>query len=461
MKTKLVNLMELVEPEYITLTGLPANRSGFKVVRGEEKNMSQSTERVRKRAKRVDNRLMSIIFPSDMDKAEVQESVEAFGMEDYSILYDEDGEFYYAQRVDADKDAPTVEIPFGKGMTAVIAEESVARADATISGVTVVGFEFDEQFESTGKVEEWLAERGVSVGDNTIEQVEGGHIVSRHDAPEDALVKKLPIGGGVTATVARTTRTDVPMKIYRSVIEQAYGNWGWGHLNFGSALADPAFTDQSWDAIYVLRDVLENIILYSGLNLDERKTLVQNACDQFTAYLTSLMDALPREVIDTARSDNSRQENSTMAKDTKQGTDKVNRSDDKDEAGTPEYVTREDLDTAVSTAVTTALEAFEAKRTDGKPGEDKDDSADKLEKDDTSAVERNDDGLAEVLKGLGSTLNEMGESMKAMRTDLDAIGEDTHINRSEDDEGSDQEGTKTKRSEQSVFKGCFNQQKAQ
>lgn len=97
--------------------------------------------------------------------------------------------------------------------------------------------------------------------------------------------------------VIRCDTCDIPDGFIAVVNETAYGNWGWGQLDFAAAMADEEFCEAIDDANYRLRDVLRNILLHSALPLAERKTLMVHAVDQYKAYMIGILDSLPRQVL--------------------------------------------------------------------------------------------------------------------------------------------------------------------
>ena len=471
-KKKEVSLMSLEKPEFISLVEKPANQTGFKVIRNQSgaDNMAYKDRNRRTRVrKRSDKGLLAIEFPEGVSREDAEEIFDSFGLgEDYILDVADDGT-YYARRTTTDAESISgTPVSLGNGYTAYIAEESISRSDNTIAGVTLVGLEFDENFSEVGEVKAWLEEREIQCSD--VEEYEGGFAVQRHEVPDKTEVRKVRLDVGVTGVVAKTKDTDVPVKVYRSVIEQSYGNWGWGHISFATALADPAFTDATWDAIYVLRDVLENIILYSGLPLDDRKTLAQNACDQFTVYISGLIDSLPRGVMEMAKTSDrkSKQETEDMTrktddKDTKKRSDasaedKQDQAsqDAKDTTNEPEYVTRADLAEVVSEAVKEAMESYEAKRSD-------DASDDDAASDDKGAdsVTRSDDPVLQAIKDMGEQMKQVTESVttvtrsvEKLKEEVDELAGDTVARSDDDDEPSPDEGDNVKRSD-SPFAGMF------
>jgi len=476
-----VGIMELVEPEYLSLVGSPANRTGFKIIRSnntKEGTMAHKDRniRVRSKALRSDGSLLSLDFPTGLSEEDAADLFASFSLgDDYELARDDNGDFY-AKRKDSD-DVEGVPIELGNGYTATVSAAAITRSDKSVAGVTLVGLEFDENFVGVDAVKQWLEDKEINFKEGGVESFEGGTAVTRHDVPEGTEVRKVRLDVGVTGLVSKTADNDVPTKVYRSVVEQSYGNWGWGHLNFGTALADPAFSDASWDAIWVLRDVLENVVLYSGLPLDDRKSLVQNACDQFVTYMTGLIDALPNGVIEQARADRkSKQETSDMAKndegkegktvkredgtenqdvDNTEGTDTTQ---DDDKGG--EFVTRKDLETVVAAAVTSAMENV-ARNEDGEGEDGSDDKGEETvtRSDESGEISESLKILAGAIEKQGQALEKITRSVGTLKDEVEDLGGTTTVSRSDDDDSSDldeEDGELVKRKDgETCFTGMF------
>lgn len=439
-----VGLMKLASSDFLSLVKSPANKTGFKVIRKDDKGGALQKIRVRKKATRSDSSLLAISFPEGINEEDAIQLMETFDLgEEYSVYRDEDGN-YILKRTDADNADFPQSIEMGNGFTALIDNSAIQRSDKSITGVTLVGFEFTGG-QDKEEIEEWLALRDIEA--DVVVNGKDTTVVNRHATKEET--RKVKISEGVYGSVIRSEKTDVPEKVYRAVVDASYGNWGWGHLNFATALADPEFTDKSWDAIYVLRDVMENIILYSGLPLDERKTLVQNACEQFASYIGGLMDALPKGLIEKATTSDKtvKNEDSNMADKDKTKVDRSD-SDTKDtkvedkptDKSTPEYVTREDLTEVVAEAVTAAMEAH-VERTD--------EHTDKI----TSALST----LGEAVGKINENVDKVTRSMKDVEEEVKDLGGETTVSRSDEDGDDDKtESESVKRGENtSVFAGMF------
>lgn len=485
MASKTVGIMQLVEPEFLSLVKTPANQTGFKIIRSTQDNTKMAHTdrnlRVRNKQKRADG-LLSVDFPEGLTEEEAREMMDAFALgDDYELSTTDVGTYYAKRTGDSTGVSNGVRIDLGNGYSATI-DKSIAatRSDNAIVGVTLVGFEFDETFESVDSIKEWLGDREINFTEESIESLEGGTIVTRHVTPAGEVPRKVKLADGVVGIVSKTADTDVPDMVYRTVIEQSYGNWGWGHLNFATALADPAFTDQSWDAIYVLRDVLENVVIYSGLPLDDRKVLIQNVCEQFTQYMTSLIDSLPREVIEQARKDRKQtKRHDDMAmnkKDTKKkkvettddktvedttttdtaGKD-VTRSDSDDSADgtdgtdddtnagtedTAEFVTRSELKSLVTEAMQEALA----------PEKEKTKRSDEEETESDMSI------MAKAMTTMGDAMAKITRSVEDVKGDIDVLNGATTTRSDGDDAAAEEEGDaaeKAKRADASPFDGMF------
>jgi hypothetical protein len=161
-------------------------------------------------------------------------------------------------------------------------------------------------------------------------------------------------------------------------VEARYGSFGYGHVDFFTAMADPSFTNTSEEAIFILKDVLENIV-FSGLSLEERKSRIQQVLEQYMGFMNSLIDSLPKpESIESAKeiieNEVERKDQETiMTEDAK----KLEVKDEgKDSKSATEFVTRAYFDTAIEkleTLITSNIERAKHKDTEkgNKPEKDK------------------------------------------------------------------------------------------
>lgn len=345
----------VVSPIAMTLAKKPANRTGFKVVRSDETEQETETmtathherKRTKKKTAKRDESLYMIRLPDGISREEATIYIEAFAMtEDYEIFEADDGSYWLRRKSVTNWDdimAESYAIDMGDGFVAHIDQGAFERNDKAkdgFHGVSLVELEFDGYTLEDTKA--WLDEKRCDFKEGGIEVVDGGVIVARRDHNK-ADTRKVRIGEGVTGVVVRADENDVPVHLYRAVIEESYGYYGYGMLDFAQYLASPYYADATWDGIYALREVLENVTLYSGLPLDERKALVDNALDQFGTYYKALIDAMPRETVQAAqRFDKQKVEAEIMAK---------KETDDKVETRTDEQIAA-DQATAAATAET-------------------------------------------------------------------------------------------------------------
>lgn len=453
-RKRTASLMKLEDPEFLSLVTSPANKTGFKIIRSEAGS---------------DSSLLRIDFPQGIDEEAAQQIARVMGLEDdYTLQGDHVGGFYMVRKGDEGTSlAGTTEIDLGHGYSA-FAQIDVSRGDDAISGVKLIRMEFDQSF-GVDDVKTWLKDKEVDFQPNGVDVAEYGTVVIRHESKGDE--QKVQIMPGVVGYVSRAAEDDVPASISREVVEQAYGNYGWGHLGFASAMADVEFTNKSWDAIEVLRGVLEEVVIYSGLPLDERKGLIRNACSQYAGYMSGLLDVLPTGVIEQMRNDrNQTRETETMPKEVKEQAveeakevarsdeqteeateakaEDVKREDDQEEKA-PEYVTRGDVEEIVTAAVAAAFKAQaetveEAKREDA-DGEDQ------------------ADPVLDTLKSFGETLKDISEKVERMSKDHDDLKEEvdemagTTVARSDEEDTSPDEASVKRSENSSPFAGMFGQ----
>lgn len=449
MRKRTASLLKLDEPRFLTLAGKPANKTGFRVIRSEEEPAG--------------SQLLRIDFPLGITREDAERIIGVMGLEEDYVLLGEEAAGFYLQRSDTDEGSieSLNSIDIGHGYTAVVRMDSEERAEGGVtSGVKLLRFEFGEEF-GTDDVKDWLVSRDVDFKPNGVESVDGSTVVVRHESVGGE--EKVQIMPGVVGVICRSAEDDIPESISRQVVEQAYGNYGWGHLSFASAIADTQFTDKSWGAISVLRDVLEMVIFYSELSLDERKTLILNACDEYAKYMVGLLNALPTGVVEQVRNDRkltretenmSKQGKETSGSDGATSTEEregedVKRGDSSQDTGN--YVTRDDVAEIVTKAVDSAFSAREeAKRTDEKAASDKEE-ADHSESLGTVAASLKT--LGDTLEGISKEVKRMSDTQDTLKKEVDELS-GTTVTRSEDDNESDNTD-QVKRGDDSPFSGMF------
>lgn len=340
MKRRKVNLARLAEPYNLTLTRKPANRSGFKVVRSDltEENemidLDKMPAKMRRRAgmnpprtatltsprkvalsqhdlartKRRDAGLLNLILPSGATKDDAMDVIEHFGLsDDYEIVQNDDGRIILHRREAGDVEE-TIPIQLNNGIIAEVDASLLnpganrKRSDNLGDGCALARIDFDGRRFDTAKVSKWLNHYDVDYLENGVEVVDGGIIVQRNDEIKEADCHKIRLAEGIVGYVARSAQNDIPRKISRAVVEEAFGKFGFGHLDFAAALADPEFSSRSESAIFQLQDVLHNIVR-SSLSLDERKQLISRATEQFSTFMGNLMDNLPTVVLENMKAD--------------------------------------------------------------------------------------------------------------------------------------------------------------
>ena len=292
------NLVKVKKPKYISIVGLPANQTGFKVVRSDEGEKPMSNVVVRRTRRSEQSPVLRLTFPQGMDEQTVNESLKAYGLTGYNVE-NKDGVFI-ATRADLKSVSTesTQEIKLSEdGLVATVARASTLEGNVEKSKLTMSSLEFDGTKFTLDEVKRWVAENSV---DGTVEETQnsgGNYVVRRSEVPENEETRQMVLEDGVTAVILRSDAMAVPDGFIAVVNETAYGNWGWGQLDFAAAMADQEFSEAMRDAIYTLNDVLRNIVIYSPLPLDVRKELANRALGQFGEFVGTVMDSLPRQLL--------------------------------------------------------------------------------------------------------------------------------------------------------------------
>lgn len=490
-------VLNIQTPIAMTLAKTPANRTGFKVIRSDgetaEAEQMTATHHKRKREKKGlkrDESLYMIRLPDGISQSDAETLRDAFGMtDDYDVVQAEDGSYWLSRKNIANmdelvaEDGATMTFDMGNGFHAVFDSRAFERTDKRTDsehGVKLVEIQMEGFELKTAK--DWLEAKGVDFMDGGIEEVgdpgEESVIVKRHEYHK-ADVRKVRIEDGVTGLVVRADENDVPVHLYRAVLEESYGYYGFGMLDFAQYLASPYYTDATWDGIYALREVLENVTLYSGLPLDERAGLVDNALAQFGDYYKKLIEAMPREAVQAAQRFDKQTQEADMAKQDKTDKKVEQRTDDqaaeeqkkldaakaaestetrtdgepgdgadpkKDDAaaaaeqrtdgdGAPEYVTKTELQAAVTEAVTAVFQARDDEHKKALDATKADDAAGDAEKrTDDAKPSAADEKLAEGVTTLADATAKLMGRMDELDKKLDNYGESVET-RSEEDGG--------------------------
>lgn len=457
--TQDAKLATLTKPEFVTLCKNPANTAGFKIIR----NAAGGEQTVRTRSKQKNQRaddtsLLSITLPDDVSHDEAVELMDRFGLgENYEVAERDSGGFDLA-RCNAEE-VSTLPISMGQGVFANIDVAAFAQrsagAEAGMSGVTLSALTFScaERFADVKQVRAWLESSEIDFQQGCVScNNDGSFTVKRHEATEDSHV--VAIADGVTGVIVRSEETDVPSQIRRSVLDTAYGSWGWGHLDFAAAFADPEYTDKAWDALYVLRDVLENIMFYCTLPLAERKALKTGALNQYDAFMNALMDALPTGVVEQVKNSEQlikRNQESVMSK---------KKEDDKGAApasNASAQVTRAEVGEMIETAVAGAAKTFGTMldaKLQTRSGEGTEADGDGNEEGTEEGAEA---GIADSksIRSMQESISAIAESITGLTKKVDDMGETTHVNRSEGEDEEEQQQRSEGEEGDSIFAGCL------
>ncbi len=412
--TKSVNLTKIVQPSYLTLTKSPANEAGFRVVRrdltGDSVVSTESGKRKVTRTKR--SALLYVSFPAEATDESIAALAAEYGITDF-VVVEEDG-VRYLKRADLPSvpdDALVVSVPGGHRIGVLRSTQDVVET----SGIAVVGYGFPDDKFTQAQREDYLSKMGATPV-TTLSENGVTRVYCTDKCPEDT---RTMIVDGVSLMVTRAEVASIPVPLYEVVSETAYGNWGWGQLDFNAMMADVEFSNATDDAIYRLRKVMDQILLYSELPLSIRKELVNRACNQFAGYIGALIDGLPTQVVIAARSSvENRKENEMSGTKPQAGVAAVAAAAPADAPATDAPITRADVQEIVATAIAAAL----AKRTDEAPAPAVDPApTEPVEKDVESVVRSALAPLQEALATLATSMTGVAQGVETLGTRVAGI----------------------------------------
>jgi hypothetical protein len=355
-KFKNANLVEGVEPQFLTLAGTGANRVAFRIVRGESKAAAPTTkiqQRSRKSSVQRNDGVLSITVPSTLGVSEVDAIKTTYGVTDqgYETTTTESGTTF-VKREDIDYDHQQA-VDMADGVTVNVAmPKMVAEGDA-VNGVSIYRYEIGSATaKDEGAARIYLEDMDVDTSVMRFDAVDGGHTVTRTDIPEPKETLTVQVQDGVSCLVCRVDGLgSTPASLVGVIAPVVYGNFGWGHVDFAAAMADVNFSNVAEKALYLLRDVLDNIIFWNDHAPAIRKTLLNNAVDEYKSYMGALIDTLPAPVVALVRSDTSR----IKRKDDMLNLNGKEKTVTKPQPAESEMISRKDADAATKVAVDAAL----------------------------------------------------------------------------------------------------------
>lgn len=289
------NMMRIESPTALSLVGRPANERPIQVMR----SSAPDTKRV-SRVRRSEAPVLALTFPVGSTKEDVDSMLAEFEMTNY-VVTDIDG-IFVALRSDLQSLANIERTDIKLNATGVVAsldasQYNVTRAAST-DNIALVAIEFDAKRFDADAVSSWVAQNGVDSVQETVENSSGDSLtVKRSEYEEGAELRRVQLEDGVVGVIKRSDVLDVPDGFASAVCETAYGNWGWGHLDFNASMADVAFCELMDDASYRLGRVLRDITIHSQLPLESRKALVDRSLAQYGDFVKNVIDALPRQVM--------------------------------------------------------------------------------------------------------------------------------------------------------------------
>lgn len=357
------------DPKYLSLVKSPANQTAFRIVRSDTTGAAmpatkKTTVKRIARSAPVANPVLRLAFPEGSTAESVVATLANFGMTSNYTVSEVDG-IFLATRADVQSIAPeAVETLLlnDDGLTATIARSDDKRPAAVEAapepgqGLTLTAIEFDLEKIDHAAAQAWLQRNAIDISLEENENSTASIVVSRSEVAEGTEVRQMEVEPGVVLSLIRSDEDDLPAGVYAAVSEKAYGSWGWSQLDFNAAMADVVFCEQARKGMDRLDGVLREIMFYSALPLDVRKTLVGNALTQFGEFIYGFMDMLPRQMlVSLVRSDSTSKE-----KEVSKPAETTQAPAADAPAAQTITMTRADLDAAIAEGVNKVLAARDA-----------------------------------------------------------------------------------------------------
>lgn len=364
-RTKNVQLSSMVGPKALTLVERPANQVAFRVVRSDNgEEVATSVRRVRRQRAESRSAFLSISFPAGTSREVVEGEAKQFGIEGHEI-YEEGGVFVIRRSDTEHGDAPIMTVNIGDGRVVSMLRTDEPPSAARQDGLKLISIALDKEvFRSDEAAAAYLDQKAIDIAGWATENTATHYEYTREDVVVDSGEGKIEIEDGVVVQVARASEDDLPDSMYVVVSEAAYGSWGWGHLDFASALADVEFSNLTEAAASRFYGVVEQIMLHSRLPLAVRKELIYRAAAHYAMYLGNLLDGLPAGVVLVARSSNPKEEPDMAQIDDKNTETTATASAVENEqvatGASVDTVSRADVQAMIDSAVAAALAATSA-----------------------------------------------------------------------------------------------------
>lgn len=425
-----VGVTRLVEPRFLSLVGKPANTVAFKVVRSDGGDDMKPGRIRRDRPVKRSDLLLSFWFDKSMEDQEIMDTVKKWGITDASI--EEVGNEKVVRCSDAPENADTMKIQVSDSCSVTMLKPISNQKDEQAKRyIAVSGIEFSSDLYTSTTAVEWMSENSVDFSEYTIQNDEQRVVVNRSVEGSDGETRRIEVSDGVVFLVERAEAQDIPQSYALLVNEAAFGNWGWGQLDFTSALADIQFSELADTALSVLRRVLDDLLFWSDLPINIRRDLITAATMQFSEYISGLVDALPQKMIVASRS---HLQEIVMSK--KENSDVAAQEDDN------KAITREDVQGMVNEAMSPIMQKMEelSGQLEQQVASRQEDPGKTTEEDGAGDTKEQLDSIVRSVESLSESIKEVSERMVSL--------EGATVVRSDNGDGSQSE-------KRDVFDGMF------
>ena len=207
LRTKEVNVTQMTDPKFLTLTGAPANQVAFKVLRSEEGD-SMGTKTVPpkgvKRRVRSDSAVLYLDFSLEVSDEDIGELMVEFGLDDYTIETSDKGKRAVCRS--ADEGVQTMQVSLSPTCKATVVRSVPATepAPATSAGLQVIALEFKKDvYADEVQVRSLLRADFIDLAENTVENSDTVFRVTRASSDAETETRRMELSPGLVAVVVR------------------------------------------------------------------------------------------------------------------------------------------------------------------------------------------------------------------------------------------------------------------
>lgn len=294
------NQVSIATPGLLSLVKKPANQRAFSIIRSQEDNPTMPVKRVRNLRRSDAGNLARLQFPADMTEEAVHADLLAYGLATFQVSRADDQAPWIAQNsaIACTDDELLSHKVTEDGVIAFVKRSATLSPQVGKSQIAVTAIRFDSDLISDEAAEAWLRENAIDFDAKDLNNSSGKLVLQRMDLEEGEESRQIQLAEGIVAEIVRSDSQDIPEGFVVVISECAYSGYGWGQVDFAAGMADRTVGEGLREGVDLLETTFRNILFWNNdLTIEAKKLLVARAASQFTGYVNTLLDSLPRQLL--------------------------------------------------------------------------------------------------------------------------------------------------------------------